>query len=137
MYTDDRNAYRQTFFMAWDKFKKKLPLEPIEAQLIEVMLQHPEYHQLLDQPQKFQSQEFALEENPFFHMSLHISIAEQLKYNRPHGIQDVYQQLLSQHEDTHTVIHIMMECLAQTMWEAQQQGTAPDENTYLDKLRSR
>ena len=44
MFTNDRNAYRQTFFIAWQKYQKKLPLEPLEAEIIEIMMQHPEYY---------------------------------------------------------------------------------------------
>lgn len=66
MFTNDRNAYRKAFFTVWQKHAKKLPLDPLETQLLNVMLQHPEYHALLENPKTIENQEFAIEENPFF-----------------------------------------------------------------------
>lgn len=135
MYTNNREAYRQAFFTVWQKYQKKWPLDALEQQLIEVILLHPEYHSLLDKPQAFKGQEFALEENPFFHMSLHMAIREQIRTNRPVGIAPLYQQLLVKHNDVMAVEHKMMTCLTDIMWNAQQQGKAPDEAVFLAKLR--
>ena len=43
MYTNDRDAYRHAFYTAWQKYQKKLALEPLEKQLVEIILLHPEY----------------------------------------------------------------------------------------------
>src|SRR5574340_745819 len=117
MYSNNRDAYRQTFIIAWQKHLKKLPLETIEAQLIEIILKHPEYHSLLDEKTSGE-QEFALDENPFFHMSLHLALREQVHTNRPNGIATLYQQLITKYSDAHDVEHRMMTCLAQIMWKA-------------------
>lgn len=136
MYTNNRDAYRQTFFAAWQKYLKKWPLEAVEQQLVEVILLHPEYHALLEKPRAFQNQEFALEENPFFHMSLHIAIREQIRTNRPAGIAQIHEQLLRKYADAVQVEHRMMECLAQVMWQSQQKGEAPGEIVFLEKLKT-
>ena len=136
IYTNHRDAYRQTFLVIWQKHQKKLALEPMEAQLLAIILSHPEYHTLLDGPESAYHQEFALEENPFFHMSLHLAIQEQIQNNRPFGIQPLHQQLIDKCADTHAVEHQMMECLAKTLWTAQQKGTMPDEQDYLEKLKA-
>jgi len=135
MFTDDRNAYRQMFFNAWEKHKKKLPVEPLEAQVIDVILAHPEYHAMLEQPKKFANQEFTLEENPFFHMSLHISVREQLSTNRPAGIKEVYQELVKRYQNAHDAEHHMTTILAQVIFQAQQSGKLPDESEYLKRLQ--
>jgi hypothetical protein len=132
MYTNNRDAYRQAFFTVWQKYQKKLPLDVVEQQLIEVILLHPEYHKLLVQSD-LQNQEFALEENPFFHLSLHIAIREQIRMDRPAGIKSIYQQLLIRYPDE--AEHRMMECLAQIMWQAQQTGEAPSEAVFLERLK--
>jgi hypothetical protein len=75
------------------------------------------------------------ETNPFLHMSMHIAIAEQLGTNRPAGIKDLYQQLVTKLGDAHTVEHHIMECLGQMMWEAQHNQAMPDEQQYLECLR--
>lgn len=135
MYTNNRDAYRQTFFTVWEKYQKNLALDGVEKQLIEVILLHPEYHRLLSQP-GLQDQEFALEDNPFFHLSLHIAIREQIRMDRPMGVKSVYQQLLQRYSDENEVEHRMMECLAQIMWEAQRKGEAPSETLFLERLKN-
>lgn len=135
MYTNNRDAYRQFFFTVWQKHEKKLPLEPMEARLLTIILQHPEYHYLFNQPGKWEHQEFALEENPFFHMSLHTALIEQIQTNRPPGIAAIYQELITRHHPAHDVEHLMMEQLCKAMALAQETGTTPSDQEYLDLLR--
>jgi len=134
MYTNNRDAYRQAFFTVWQKYQKKLPLDATEAQLVEVIALHPEYHALLENPAAYQQQEFELEENPLLHMSLHIALREQIRTNRPAGIAAIYDQLLEKLIHAHDVDHHMMACLSQMIWKAQQTGEAPDESEYLRLL---
>jgi hypothetical protein len=136
MYTDNRNAYRQLFFTVWQKHKQKLLLEPTEAQLVDVILQHPEYHHFLENPKQYENQEFTLEENPFFHMSLHLAIREQIATTRPAGIEIIYQRLISLHHDRMVVEHLMMECLAHFMYLGQQNGRMPSDKAYLQALKA-
>ena len=68
-------------------------------------------------------------------MGMHIAIQEQLGGNRPTGIIEVYQQLCRRVGDPHAAEHRMMECLGETLWEAQRNGTEPDERVYLERLR--
>ena len=135
MYTNNRDTYRQTFFQAWQKYKNNLVLEPLEQLIVEVILLHPEYQELLENPKQYQNQSFTLEENPFMHLSLHISLKEQINLDRPKGITEIYQKLLKQFPDKHDVDHAMLNCLAEVMWESQQHGVPPDEQVYLEKLK--
>ena len=135
MYTNNRDAYRQAFFIAWDKYKKKLPLEPVESQLIEVILLHPEYHALLERPNAYEQQEFTFEENPFIRMSLHLTVREQVRTNRPAGVTAIYQELLKKYINGQEVEYRMMECLAKILLHSQQSGTMPNEEEYLKQLK--
>lgn len=132
MYTEHRDAYRQLFFTTWQKYLKKMPLAALEQQLLAVIIDHPHYHDLLDP--HYQQQEFALEENPFLHMSLHLAIREQIATNRPAGVTEIYHELLQTREQVHEIEHEMMQSLAEIMWQAQQTGVAGDEQAYLEKL---
>lgn len=134
MYTSNREAYRQTFFKVWDKHRKQLPLDPIEIQLIEIMLMHPEYHVFLNKPTMSQAQEFSLEENPFFHMSLHLAIRDQIQMDRPTGVKCIYDRLIKKVEDEHEAAHLMMVSLAKILWAAQQSGESPTDEAYLQLL---
>lgn len=135
MYTDDRNAYRRSFFEAWQKHLKHLPLEPLEAQLVSVMQAHPEYHALLTHEKEFLTQAFEPEENPFMHLSLHLAVREQIQMNRPNGITSLYQEALTKFPDPHTAEHELVDTLGQLLWSAQQNGLPPDEDVYLETLR--
>src|SRR5262249_42398919 len=101
------------------------------ARLLEIMLQHPEYHSMLAKPAAFTQQEFALEENPFFHLSLHLGLREQIATDRPAGIRHICQQLNAQYPDTHAVEHMMMECLCRIMTSGEQIY-----EVYLQALRA-
>jgi hypothetical protein len=136
MYTDDRNAYRKMFFEVWAKYAKKLPLEPVEAQVLQVILAHPEYHLLLEQPKQFMTQEFEIEENPFFHMSLHIAVREQIQLDRPSGIKQIHQNLLATFPLAEEAEHAMTTVLARTIHAAQLNGKMADETEYLKDLKA-
>ena len=134
MFSQVRDSLREVFFKAWQKHKNQQPIEPIEAQLIDILLQHPEYHPILNNPETYQTKDFA-DENPFLHLSLHMALREQIQTNRPVGIQAIYQRLCTQYGDNLVAEHLMMPCLEECLWEGQRRGTLPDEQEYLEKLR--
>jgi hypothetical protein len=134
MFSNDRNELRQVFFAAWGKHQQQLPIEPLEAQLIEIMLLHPEYHHILNDPENFQAENFDAE-NPFLHLSLHLAIREQVSTDRPAGIKEFYKTLCQKTGDALVAEHQMMDCLADILWQAQQSGTMPAEEVYLASLQ--
>lgn len=128
---------REVFFRAWRNYRAQKPLEEIEQVIVNIALRHPEYHTVLDNPSRYEDRDYLPETgqtNPFLHMALHIAIHEQLSTARPPGIREAYQLLLQRFDDTHTTEHHMMECLAQTLWQAQHRGDAPSEDDYLKCL---
>ena len=110
----------------------------MEQLIIGVILQHPEYHRDLDNPEAL-SLEYSPEQgrtNPFLHMGLHIALQEQLHTDRPPGIRDIYQRLGTLHPgDNHELEHKMIDCLAEILWSAQTNNTLPDEAVYLECLQ--
>ena len=138
MFGQDRNQLRQMFFSSWNKYQNKLLMQPLESVIADVILIHPEYHKLLEDKEVELDRDYTPEmgqTNPFLHMSMHISIQEQLSTQRPHGINSIYQSLLKKNNDPHETQHQMMECLGKNLWEAQSQNRVPDENDYLECLR--
>lgn len=132
-----RNDVRQRFVSCWEKHRQGVALEPLEKQIVDVIVEHPEYHPLLQNPEVLQM-EFDINDqnpNPFLHMGMHLALREQVGTDRPGGIASVTRSLLLKYQDGHQVEHLMMDCLAQSLWEAQQNSTAPDEQAYLEKLR--
>ncbi|GMR08002.1 MAG: DUF1841 family protein [Gammaproteobacteria bacterium] len=138
MFDADRNQMRQMFFQTWRKYQQKLALEPMERLVGDIIVQHPEYHDIIEKPETSLEREYHPEQgetNPFLHMGMHIAIAEQLGSDRPAGFRDMYQALQMHFQDSHTAEHHIMECLGECLWQAQRQGFAPDELKYLDCLR--
>ena len=137
LYGSDRDEIRRAYVDAWSKSCTGQPLEPLESRLVEVIAEHPEYHAALESPDVL-AREFPPEAgrtNPFLHMGLHVAIREQLATDRPLGVRDLYAKLLPRFPDAHRLEHALMECLAETLWDAQREGTAPDESRYLGRVR--
>ncbi len=138
LFNPSRDQVRQFFFDAWRKYRGNEPLTPLEGMAVQVMLAHGEYHAVLDAPERFMEQEYFPEmgeSNPFLHMSLHLSILEQLSIDQPPGIAAAYQALLKKHGEEHPAQHDLMECLAETVWRAQRDRASPDSAAYLERIR--
>jgi hypothetical protein len=135
MSTPERSELRNVFFDIWRKHRAQQPIEPLEAQLLAVILEHPEYHTLLEQPEHYATVDFG-DANPFLHMSLHLSIREQISTNRPAGIQQEYERLLAGLKNPLAVEHKMMDCLEEILWQAQRDGVLPAEEIYLQRLQA-
>ncbi len=133
-----RDEVRQVYLDVWQKLQQKVLLEPMEALIADVIEIHPEYHSLLEVEDEIKQQDFTPEQgqtNPFLHMGMHIALREQAGTDRPPGIKAIYQKLVSS-KGQHEAEHAMMECLGQTLWNAQRSDQTPDETSYLDCLRN-
>jgi hypothetical protein len=133
----NRDQLRRMYLDAWRKFSQRAPLEPLEAQVAAVIAEHPEYIAWLESDDALNT-EFSPEggqQNPFLHMGLHLAIREQVATNRPQGIAGIYAALSKRLGSEHEAEHAMLEPLAQTLWEAQRNGRAPDEQVYFERLR--
>ncbi|MFO7189756.1 MAG: DUF1841 family protein [Pseudomonadota bacterium] len=140
MFNPTREQVRQFFFDAWRKYRQGAPLEGLETVAVEVALMHPEYHEVLDQPERYIDRQYTPEEgqmNPFLHMSLHVAIAEQLSIDQPPGIRAEFERLVRARGDRHEALHDVLECLGEIVWRAQRDRTPPDGEAYLECLRRR
>lgn len=137
MFNPSRQQVRQFFCEAWRKHRERTLLEGAEVIAADLILQHPEYHSLLENPTAALEQEFTPESgqmNPFLHLSLHLAVAEQVSIDQPPGIRAAYQALRTRLE-VHAAEHAILECLGEALWRAQRQGGAIDAVAYLDCLR--
>ncbi|PWY55761.1 DUF1841 domain-containing protein [Legionella qingyii] len=136
-YGDTIQETRQMFFSSWEKYQQKQLLSPLENQIVQVILAHPEYHKILENQNKFQQQSYFPESgqpNPFLHMGLHLAIREQITTDRPAGINAIYKNLIKKYNDSLAVEHLMMEQLAECLWLSQKNNIPPDEHQYLQTL---
>ena len=140
LFNPSRDEVRDFFFNTWSQFKAQKPLSDLEKIALGVIHMHPEYQPILDAPPQFKHQEYFPEfgeTNPFLHMSLHLSILEQISINQPIGIADVYTQLKLKHQNEHGALHDILDCLAETIWQAQRNNNALDANNYVQLLQQK
>ena len=154
LFNPSRDEVRTFFFDIWQKFgiskllsfetpKAKL-LSPLETLGLQVIQMHPEYHAILSQPELYREQAYYPElgeTNPFLHMSLHLSILEQISINQPIGIAGIYQTLLAKYQGVHSfehkAQHDLLECLGETIWLAQRNNTGLDAAHYLQLMQQK
>jgi hypothetical protein len=137
MFTPSRQQARNLFFDTWEKYSSGQTLEGLEQTVLEVVLLHPEYHALLDQRDTHVDRDYPPEAgklNPFLHLSLHLAVAEQLAMDQPPGIAEVFARLTARNGDQHSALHAVLDCLGETIWQANRSGSAPDQNAYLTCL---
>jgi hypothetical protein len=136
IFGQDRTELRQMYVDAWRKAQRGEVMSQLEAQIADVIADHPEYHAVLTVDRIEAS--FTPEvggTNPFLHMGLHLALRDQLATDRPPGIRAVFDAIATGARDRLDAEHRALECLAETLWEAQSQNKAPDEQRYLERLK--
>lgn len=140
MFNPSREEVRRFFGDTWQKHLDKQVLTPLEAVALDWMQEHPEYHELLGSGNDALAQEYTPERgetNPFLHLSMHLSIAEQASIDQPAGIRTAIDTLTRRLDSAHEAHHQVMECLGEMLWEAQRSGLPPDGERYIDCVRRR
>ena len=134
--TDPAKA-RQPFFDAWKKFHQHQPLTDLEKQLVQVILDHPEYHAIFHDPVHFLDKVYSSdqESNPHMHLSIHLVLRDQISLDNPQGIRPIYQQLCEHYGNPLEAEHAMIECLIQELWPVMNGGQPFNNERYLQQLR--
>ncbi|MFN5100564.1 MAG: DUF1841 family protein [Burkholderiaceae bacterium] len=139
MFNPSREEVRRFFCDTWRKTQANSPMTELEIIARDWLLQHPEYESLLADPETAEVSDFDIgqgQSNPFLHLSMHLSIAEQISIDQPTGVRDAFQQLATRLGE-HQAHHQIMECLGEMLWTAQRNGTPPDGATYIECIRRR
>ncbi len=140
MFAPTRDEARRFIVDVWAKFRAGQPLSALERTVASLVAMHPEYHALVEDGERHLERDWTPDggaTNPFLHLSLHLAVAEQLAIDQPPGIRAEYERLVASRGDEHEALHAVLECLGETMWQAQRLGTGPDATVYLDCLRRR
>lgn len=137
MFAPTRDEARRFLIDAWRKRRGGERLEGLERTAADLIAMHPEYHAALESPRLPADRDYRPEEgdiNPFLHLSLHLAVAEQLAIDQPPGIVAQFERLRASRGDAHAALHAIVECLGETLWQAQRLGTGPDAAVYLGCL---
>lgn len=138
LFNPSKEEVRQFFCEAWAKQQRSGILTPMESIAARWMVEHPEYHGILSDLESAKETEYTPEKgqtNPFLHLSMHMSITEQVQIDQPPGIREVSKQLSIKLDSEHEAQHRIMECLGQILWNAQRDGAPPDMVAYVEATK--
>ena len=137
LFNPTRDQVREFFFALWAKSQAGEAITPLESMALAIVVEHPEYHEVLANPERYRDREWKPEggeTNPFLHLSLHLAIEEQVSIDQPPGIREAVRALAAKRDSAHEARHAVMECLAEMVWQAQRNAAAFDNTAYLDCL---
>jgi len=140
MFQPSQHDVRRFFCAVYRKQRAALPLAPIEAQAADWIDAHPEYHTELADLDAALAAVYTVEDgrtNPFLHLSMHLSISEQVAIDQPAGIRQAVGLLAARLGSAHAAQHEVMDCLGEMVWASQRSGLPPDGHAYLDCVRQR
>ena len=138
MFNPSRDEVRRFFIETWRKQRAGEILTPLEAMAADWIAEHPEYHETLsDESAGVDYTPEAGRTNPFLHLSMHLAISEQLSIDQPPGIRAAHDRLAARLGSLHEAQHAIIECLGETIWEAQRQNAPLDSDAYLARIERR
>jgi len=140
MFSPSQADVRRFFCGAHAKALAGQPMEAIELLASQWIAEHPEYHADLADAEAAVGRVYAGRDdaqNPFLHLSMHLSISEQCSIDQPRGIRQAVELLARRRGSLHEAHHEAMECLGRMMWESQRAGRAPDGQAYIDCVQRR
>ncbi len=140
MFQPSQHDVRRFFCETWHKQQNGLPLTAMEAIAADWIAEHPEHHADLADLDAALASSYTVEDgrgNPFLHLSMHLSIAEQCSIDQPTGIRQAVALLAARRSALHEAHHEVMECLGEMIWASQRSGLPPDGLAYLEAVRRR
>jgi hypothetical protein len=140
MFNPSSDDVRRFFCETFRKQRANEILTPLETMASDWIRHHPEYHDVLSDVESALSRDYKVEgaqANPFLHLSMHLSIDEQISIDQPPGIRALATELTLKRDDAHAAQHDIMECLGEMIWNAQRTGTPPDGVAYIESIKRR
>jgi hypothetical protein len=140
MFTPSQHDVRRFFCETYRKVEAGEILTPLEAIARDWIIQHPEYAASLANVDDALAADYSVERgqtNPFLHLSMHLSIAEQISIDQPPGIRAAFLGLAQRLGSEHDAQHEMMECLGEMIWNSQRNGLPPDGAAYVECVRKK
>lgn len=140
MFTPSQHDVRRFFCETHRKDVAREILTPLEAIARDWVVQHPEYAGAFTDVDAALATDYPVEQgvaNPFLHLSMHLSIAEQVSIDQPPGIRAAYLALAQRLDSEHDAHHQIMECLGEMIWQSQRSGLPPDGTAYIDCVQRR
>ena len=140
MFTPSSHDVRRFFCDVYRKSQANEIMSPIELIARDWIMAHPEYHDAMKDVEQAIARDYSVEggqANPFLHLSMHLSITEQLSIDQPRGIRPAFEALARKLGSEHEAHHEIMECLGEMIWNSQRRGVPPDGAAYVEAVKRR
>jgi hypothetical protein len=140
MFNPSQHDVRRFFCETFRKSNAREILTPMEAIAADWISQHPEYQEALSDVEAALNAAYSVDagqSNPFLHLSMHLTIAEQISVDQPKGVRPAFQLLARKYNSEHEAHHQIMECLGEMIWTSQRTGLPPDGAAYVEALKKR
>ncbi|MFN4883529.1 MAG: DUF1841 family protein [Burkholderiales bacterium] len=140
MFNPSKDEVRRFFCEAWAKSQSETVLSPMEVIAVEWIREHPEYHADLMNLEEALTRDYGVDSgksNPFLHLSMHLSIEEQISIDQPPGIRQAFARLAQRMDSRHAAMHEVMECLGEVLWRAQRDQQPIDGQAYVELVMRR
>ena len=138
IFTPSQHDVRRFFCATYRKQQSNEILTPLEAIARDWIVRHPEYVDALTNVEAALAADYSLaqaQDNPFLHLSMHLSIAEQISIDQPVGVRAAFIALAQRLNSEHEAHHRMMQCLGEMLWASQRNGVPPDGAAYIDCVK--
>ena len=139
MFTPSQADVRRFFCSVHAKQQGGTTMEAIEVLAGHWIAEHPEYHATLSDLDAALAQMGSpgdTRDNPFLHLSMHLSITEQMSIDQPRGIKPALDKLAAKRSSMHDAHHDAMEALGEMVWAAQRNGSPFDGEAYIARILS-
>ncbi len=96
MFSPSADDVRRFFVEAWQKRRAGTPATPIETVAADWIAEHPEHHADLAELDRALAARYDGSDgrtNPFLHLSMHLSLSEQVSIDQPAGIRQALELL--------------------------------------------
>lgn len=140
MFQPSQVDVRRFFCSTHAKQRSGMPLDAMELVAAPWIAEHPEYQADLADAEAAAAATYSVEggrSNPFLHLSMHLSIQEQVAIDQPSGIRQAVELLAVKRGSLHAAHHEVMECLGEMVWASQRSGLPPDGPAYIACVRRR
>ncbi len=140
MFQPSQHDVRRFFCETRHLHRAGMRLDAMQTLAAHWLVQHPEYDADLADVEAALAASYTVEEgrsNPFLHLSMHLSIAEQCSIDQPTGMRQAVDLLAARRNSLHSAHHEVMECLGEMLWASQRSGLPPDGQAYLEAVRRR
>jgi Domain of unknown function (DUF1841) len=137
MFNPSQQDVRRFFCDTYQSHLQSQLLTPMQAIAAHWIVLHPEYHPELADVQAALTADYnaaLARDNPFLHLSMHLTLSEQISIDQPRGIKQAFALLVLKHNE-HDAHHLMMECLGEMVWRSQSAQLPPDGEAYIECVR--